>query len=157
MGPKLPSTLYLFFTLGVLPFNHTSPPDSTHINNALDECYRKYPRENIALLTDRDAYHPGETIWLSSYLTCLGKPSTVSKILYVELIDSTGFIIHRLILPVEDGATEGNLDIPGDYPNGWYQLRAYTNWMLNFDPAFFFHKAVWIGDARAPAPANPLR
>lgn len=152
MGTRLLFTGFLLGSLGVLPLIHTTPPDAARIDNALNEFYHKYPQEKIALLTDREDYSPGETIWFSGYCTCLGKPSPVSGVLYVELIDGGGLILHRSILPVGEGATEGNLPIPDDLPAGRYQLRAYTSWMLNFDPDFFFHKELRIADSPAAAP-----
>ncbi|HEY4335364.1 MAG TPA: hypothetical protein VGM89_05690 [Puia sp.] len=155
MGTRLLFTGILLGSLGVLPFQHTALPDAARIDNALNEFYHKYPQETIALLTDREAYSPGETIWFSGYCTCLGKPSPVSKVLYVELTDSTGVILHRSILPVEEGATEGHLSLPDEFPAGRYQLRAYTSWMLNFDPAFFFHKELRIADSPVAEAGSP--
>jgi hypothetical protein len=151
MGAKL-LIAGIIVSLGILPLRQSRLPDAARIDNALNEFYHKYPQETIALLTDREDYSPGETIWFSGYCTCLGKPSPVSKVLYVELTDSTGVILHRSILPVEGGATEGSLSISDELPAGRYQLRAYTSWMLNFDPALFFHKELRIADSPGAEP-----
>ena len=149
MCTKLLITGLLFGGVGVLPLRHGAPADVARIDNALNEFYHKHPQEKVALVTDRDEYGTGETIWLSGFLTCLGKPSPISKVVYVELIDSSGYIDRRLILPVEEGVTEGNLFISDEFPAGRYQLRAYTRWMLNSDAALFFHKEIYLGDRPA--------
>ncbi|HEY4110238.1 MG2 domain-containing protein [Puia sp.] len=154
MGTKLLFTGLLLGSLGILPLKHTVLPDTARIDNALSEFYHKYPPEKVVLLTDREAYSPGETIWFSGYITCLGKPSPVSKILYVQLLDPTGLILQRLTLPAETGAAAGSLALPGDLSNGRYHLRAYTNWMLNFDPLLFFYQEVRIDDPTVSTPGT---
>jgi len=149
MGTKLLLTCILLTGVGALI--HAKWPDPARIGNAVSDFYHKYPQEKVALVTDRQKYSPGETIYFSAWLTCLGKPSTVSKIVYVELIDSTGLILHRSTLPVEAGAAEGDLPLPDDLPSGRYNLRAYTSWMLNFEPAFFGYTGLLIGDETPPA------
>ena len=62
----------------------------------------------------------------------------------VDLIDEDNTIIasrkHKLI----EGQGEGNVIIPNDLPEWKYQLRAYTNWMRNFDDNFFFTKTIQL-------------
>ena len=38
---------------------------------------------------------------------------------------------------------------PDTLPTGEYTLRAYTGWMLNFEPAFFFRRNINVGNTRS--------
>ena len=38
---------------------------------------------------------------------------------------------------------------PDTLPAGEYTLRAYTGWMLNFEPAFFFRRNINVGNTRS--------
>ena len=38
---------------------------------------------------------------------------------------------------------------PDTLPTGKYTLRAYTGWMLNFEPAFFFRRNINVGNTRS--------
>ena len=41
------------------------------------------------------------------------------------------------------------LPLPDTLPAGEYTLRAYTGWMLNFEPAFFFRRNINVGNTRS--------
>ncbi len=104
--------------------------------------------EKIYLHFDKPFYVLDETIWFKAYLVNArgNAPSTLSEIIYVELLDSNGKMIVRQILKAENGFTNGEFILPGDLVRGKYQVRAYTNWMRNFDQDFFFTKDISIYD-----------
>jgi hypothetical protein len=73
-------------------------------------------------------------------------PSSISKVLYVDVLTSNDSTIQRLKLPVTDGTAIGDiLLLKGNYKEGNYHIKAYTNWMRNFDPAYFFNKTIPVG------------
>ncbi|MCK0108962.1 carboxypeptidase-like regulatory domain-containing protein [Flavobacteriaceae bacterium S0825] len=109
--------------------------------------YNNYnPIEKVFLHTDKEIFFAGEMIWYNATVV-LGPfhhLSTGSMQIHVDLIDEYNSIVasknHKLI----EGKGEGNIIIPGDLPEGKYQLRAYTNWMQNFDNDFFFTKTIQL-------------
>src|SRR6266404_5813956 len=47
-------------------------------------------------------------------------------------------------ISMKEGMGNGSFIIPASIASGNYLLRAYTNWMKNNDPAFFFEKTLTI-------------
>src|SRR5450631_472303 len=137
---KLAATFILLCTLGALPPDHSRRPDLSRISRALNIYNQQYAPEKVFLMSDREQYNPGEMVWLKGYVTTACKPSVISKVLYIELIDIYGIILNRVMLPVEDGVTDGGFALPEDFPAGRYRVRGYTSWMMNFDPGFYFEK-----------------
>lgn len=107
-----------------------------------------YPQEKIHVHTDKPFYGTGENIWLKAYLVTAEKnePSALSSNLYVELIDSKNKIRKKITLQIASGFANGNITIPDSLISGSYRLRAYTNYMRNYDQHFFFEKSVLIGN-----------
>jgi len=102
--------------------------------------------EKIFVHTDKSCFVSGETIWFSVYLlnATLHVLSPSSSLVYVELIDGKGLIITQKRVYMEDGGGYGQIDIPADLVKGSYQLRAYTNWMRNFDQSWYYTKELTI-------------
>ncbi|WP_316822157.1 TonB-dependent receptor plug domain-containing protein [Pedobacter gandavensis] len=107
----------------------------------------KYPQEKVHLHLDKPYYAIGDNIWFKAYLynSTTQEPSDISKILYVELINERDSVKQQLKLPVMGGATWGNFSLPDTLTEGNYRIRAYTQWMRNTGPEFFFDKTIKIG------------
>jgi hypothetical protein len=89
--------------------------------------------------TNQPVYSNGETIWYKVYTMAYGKPSALSKIIYLQLSDTTGNIITQNKLPLIDGAAHGNIDIGQKIKSAWYELSAFTARKMNFGPQVYFH------------------
>ena len=122
--------------------------------DALLRNYNNYnPVEKTFLHTDKEIYFAGEMIWYNA--TAVLGPfhhlSTGSMQIHVDLIDEYNSIVvsknHKLI----DGQGAGNIIIPEELPEGKYQLRAYTNWMRNFDDDYFFTKTIQLLNTKKKA------
>ncbi|WP_462251108.1 TonB-dependent receptor [Ekhidna sp.] len=98
--------------------------------------------EKVYLHLDKKYYGSGDNLWFKSYLVNSVDhiPSTISKTLYVELLNSQGTVIDSLVLFSENGTSDGNFKLSKKLKSGEYQVRAYTNWMRNFDDEFIFRK-----------------
>lgn len=93
------------------------------------------PQEKVYVHMDNTCYWLGDTIWFAAYMrrSSDDKPSDISKILYVELINQDGYLMERKLIEMKDGFGHGNLVIkPSYYYGGFYELRAYTRWQLNW-------------------------
>lgn len=102
--------------------------------------------EKTYLHTDREYYSAGEDIWFSAYLVNgrSANLTSTSNNLYVELISPDAGIADRKVIRLEKGLGKGDFKLKDSIPAGWYQLRAYTNWMRNFDDLFVFQKRIYI-------------
>ena len=103
-------------------------------------------QEKVFLDTDRSLYITGETIWISGYCVdaAVHIPTDLSKVLNVELLDAEGQSIKRERIQLADGFGKGQMFVSPDIKSGHYVLRAFTNWMKNFDPGFVFQKSLRI-------------
>ena len=108
-------------------------------------------QEKIFVHTDKDTFLPGELVWFKIY--CVDgndyKPLNLSKIAYVDLLDVNQNPVIQAKVALTNGIGNGSLYIPVSVTNGYYKFRAYTNWMKNFSPEFYFEKLITI--------INPLR
>lgn len=103
-------------------------------------------QEKVFVHTDRTHYITGETIWMSFYCVdaATHHPVDMSKVLSVELISEKGEPLKQDRIRLEAGFGKGQMFISPDLPSGSYTLRAYTNWMKNFDADFVFKKELVI-------------
>lgn len=103
-------------------------------------------QEKIFIHTDRSIYITSETLWMSAYCVdaALHYPTDLSKVLNIELIDSNGQSIKQERIQLDNGAGQGQMFISPEISSGFYTLRAYTNWMRNFDSDFSFQKTITV-------------
>lgn len=113
---------------------------------ALKQYNDRYPVEKVYLHLDKDYYASGETIWFKGYVTLQNLPDTRATNLYVELVDKNGNVVQKKLLAIANSTAAGALELPETQKPGLYQLRAYTSWMLNFDPAFLYYRTIEIFD-----------
>ncbi len=92
------------------------------------------PQEKVYLHIDNTCYFVGDTIWYKAYVTRSDKGwlTDLSKIMYVELLTPDGYLVERQQLKMEDGTAHGAFTLTDSLYAGYYELRAYTRWMLNF-------------------------
>ena len=106
------------------------------------------PQEKVYLHIDNTCYFVGDTIWYKGYVTRSDKGTLtdLSKILYVELLTPDGFLVERQQLEMPNGTANGAFVLTDSLYAGYYELRAYTRWMLNFGQYEHPH-AQWSEDA----------
>jgi hypothetical protein len=124
------------------------------ISNSVAWQYKNYPHEKIFVHTNAQEYLSGQTIWYKVYTQAYGKPTAISRIVYVQLLDSSGKVVAQNKLPMKDGLAHGNMDISPKLPTGWYQLRSFTAWMANFGTDGFFKSRIYIQNG-ADGASNP--
>ena len=92
-------------------------------------------QEKVYLHLDNNCYYKGDTIWYKSYVVRADNLdyTDMSHILYVELLSPDGLVVERQnIIVSPDGYGDGNFTLKDSLYSGYYELRAYTRWMLNF-------------------------
>jgi hypothetical protein len=111
----------------------------------------KFPQEKIYLHLDRPSYWANDDIWFKAYL----KNSPISESnLYVELVNSSGEVVSKNICWVQNGLAYGDIHVDEELSSGVYQIRAYTNWLRNFDDTWFFRKNLVVWNLRDKQPAE---
>lgn len=110
-------------------------------NNPIAETKRitETMQEKIFLHLNTTTFVTGETLYFKIY--CMNpvnnSTSLISKIGYVELIDSNKQVVSKSKIYLEKGIGEGNYFIPTTLSTGSYKLIAYTKWMLNSSSSNF--------------------
>lgn len=92
-------------------------------------------QERLYLHTDRKHYWPAENIYFKAYLS-YGNPlmaEELSKVLHLELVDSTGYEWIHQVVEIKDGVAQGHLSLPDLAETGNFFLRTYTAWGLNYE------------------------
>lgn len=94
----------------------------------------RIPQEKVFLHLDNTSYFLGDTIWYAAYTrqTNNDLPSTISNVLYVELLNNDGYVMERQIVKMAEGRGHGNFYLNPEMYAGFYELRAYTRWNLNW-------------------------
>ncbi len=113
----------------------------------LKATYGAKPVEKVYLHLDKPNFIPGDTLWFKAY-TVVGKThslSALSGVLYVELISPKDSVIKRIVLRLTSGIAWGDFALPGKLTPGNYNIRAYTAWMRNAGPDYFYNQRVNIG------------
>ena len=93
-------------------------------------------QEKIYIHTDNNCYFVGDTLWYKAYVVMADslKPTRYSKVLYVELLTPDGYLVERQQLYIrDDGTTTCQFVLNDSLYSGYYEVRAYTKWQLNFN------------------------
>ena len=106
-------------------------------------------QEKLWLHLDKPYYGAGDKIWFKAYLVDATehRTDTLSNFIYVDIVDRKGKTVLAKKIKRDSCGFANNFEIPHVFPAGDYTLRAYTGWMTNFDPAFFFQRNIRIGNS----------
>lgn len=107
------------------------------------------PQEKVYLHFDNTGYYLGDTIWFKAYAVFAEqlRPTTLSKVLHVELLTPQGMVVDNRQLKLENGECHGEFALGSRYHSGFYEVRAYTRSMLNFGDECIFSRVFPIYDA----------
>jgi len=161
MKPKLFSIALSLLLFGSVSANDDAADDqlmkyagNIHQFNSI------FPQEKVYLQFDNTSYYTGETMWFKAFVV---NASTLqraeSKVLYVDLLSPDGVLLKQEKLkivagqadgsfPLLDGSTAQARDLRGvlPYPSGFYEVRAYTNYMQNFSEDIIFSRVFAVYD-----------
>ena len=115
-----------------------------------------FPQEKVYLEFDNTAYFQGETIWFKAFVThATTLKRAPSKVLYVDFLAPTGQLILQQKLKVVAGQCDGAISLMDvsttqsrekrgvtEYPSGFYEIRAYTQNMLDFSHEAIFSRVI---------------
>ncbi len=103
-------------------------------------------QEKVYIHTDKPYYYPGEIMFFKSYMN-YAEPAlrdSLSRVLYVELINPERKIVASKKMLVAGGLSFGEFILSAELQPGNYFLRAYTNWMRNFGDENFYLKQISV-------------
>jgi hypothetical protein len=123
---------------------------------SVQQFYDKGRPETVYLHLDKNTYTAGETVWLRAYVADAARHrlDTLSRVLHVELLSDRQQLVSRRTLELRGGLGSGDLMLADTLTPGTYLLRAYTTWMRNAGPDFFYTRRLQVWPA-APAEAVP--
>lgn len=133
----------LFLSVLVLP---ASSFNQTLFSQDIKENKEVLYRENLILNTDRTIYITGEKVWFDviTLNSRTNAPASNSKVVYVEFLDKNNFPLKQLKVAIENFSGASVFNIPENLASGNYVIRAYTNWMQNWQADQFCHKTITV-------------
>ena len=136
----------LSFVLFCLPAIFCQQEGADSIRNRFNQYGGQYLQEKLYVHTDRSFYLAGEIIWFKIYDVDGGsnRPLDLSKMAYIEVISADQKALVQAKIQLANGTGSGSFFLPLSFNSGVYKIRAYTNWMKNYSPDYFFEKPVTI-------------
>lgn len=124
--------------------------------------FQMLPQDKLYLHLDKPYYGAGEAIWFKGYLlsAVTHKDDRKSNYITVELVNRMNSVVATEKIKREGEIFQGRFILPADLVAGEYYIRAYSNWMLNWDECFFYNRKIKIGnaiDAESAAKENKKR
>ncbi|MGI4743268.1 MAG: hypothetical protein ACRYG7_49585 [Janthinobacterium lividum] len=136
-------------------------PDSlATLSRKLEQYQRQALTEQLYLHLDRPAYVAGETLWFKVYAVdgTYHRSLPMSKVAYVEVLDPAQRPVLQAKIALVQAMGQGSLELPTELTTGSYVVRAYTNWMKNAGPEFYFQCPITVVNTLSqsyPAPTPP--
>lgn len=108
-----------------------------------------FPLERAYLHFDNTAYFMGEEIRMKAYVmrTDSNRLTDLSRVLYVELAAPSGDVLQTHKLYLHNGQAEGCIPLDSLFTSGFYEVRAYTRYMVNEGGDAVFSRVIPIFEA----------
>lgn len=122
--------------LSLLSFSNSYAGSIDDIRSELERSSLSQIQEKVYVHTDNSCYFVGDTLWYKAYVVRADNlvPTDLSRVLYVELLSPDGLLVERQQIVINaKGYTCGQFVLTDSLYSGYYELRAYTRWMLNFN------------------------
>lgn len=107
------------------------------------------PQEKVYLHFDNTSYYHGDKIWFKAHVVLAPTHgmTPLSQTLYVELLNPGGKVIEKKTLRITNGQCHGDFTLSQlPFYSGYYEVRAYTKYMLNFGDDVVFSRVFPIFD-----------
>ena len=134
-------------------FAYAGNPLSHYAANAY-RFNKEYPQEKVYLHFDNTSYLTGDTVWFKAYVVNASDlTASKSGVLYVDLLNAAGSEMKQQKFKIVDGQANGYISLTNantetgrkwrgeaNLLSGYYEIRAYTAYMLNFQDAAIFSR-----------------
>ena len=154
-------TAFVLLGLGLSADNPPESPDDytrelMRFSGNIHQFNNMFPQEKVYLEFDNTAYFQGETIWFKAFVThATTLKRAPSKVLYVDFLAPTGQLLKQQKFKIIAGQCDGTISLMDmstaqsrekrglvEYPSGFYEIRAYTQNMLNFSHEAIFSRVI---------------
>lgn len=139
---------FILFAILATAVMHAQSPNDDAAKRAL-QVGRVMQQERVFLHFDNSAYYLGENIWFKAYVSygINDKITTPSKVLYVELVAPEGYVVETKKYKIdENGCCHGDFELNPLLLSGYYEVRAYTRYMLNWGREAIFSRVFPVFD-----------
>lgn len=136
---------YILFILSTAFLDSIS--SAQNIDSLLLLYKSNYPQEKIHIHFDKNVYDKNEIIRFKTYILAGGELSDCSRSLYLDWYDAKGNLLEHTAVPVFESSAKGSYTVPERYKDKFIHVKAYTQWMLNFDSAFLYNKDILINQS----------
>jgi hypothetical protein len=127
---------------------------SQQLDSVLAIAETGFPLEKVYVQTDKSVYAGGETVWFKAYITADHLTAPLCKTLYAELINDKGNVLQRRTLPIVLSGAASDFVLPDSLYDARLYIRAYTQWMLNFDSSLLCVKPLYVVPKKAAPKKN---
>lgn len=106
-----------------------------------------FPQEKLHIMTDRELYRPGDTIWMRAWVVegeTLRPRYRGSRFVYSDLRDEMDKAVKWVKIKEREGRFVGQMVIPKELASGDYTLTGYTYYLLDIAEEFIFRKTIHI-------------
>ena len=138
----------LFLTVSLVQFVSVTAFSQAVTEETLNNRFKSYAargfQEKLFLHTDKEFYVAGEIVWFRIYYTDAAShvPMGISKIAYAEILNEKNEPVVQARISLQNA--DGSFYLPTSLATGYYTIRAYTNWMKNFEQHYFFEKRIAV-------------
>lgn len=105
-------------------------------------------QERVYLHFDQSGYFLEETMWFKAYVVDVQSRALTKKseVLYVELLSPEGYVVESMKYKLKDGMCDGHIKLHRTIHSGFYEVRAYTRYMLNFGTDNYYTRVFPVYD-----------
>ena len=106
------------------------------------EDYTDLTREQVYLHLNKTVYIKGEMLGFNAYVFN-GESKLLSGTtanLYCQVLDANDKVINEKLIMINQGISRGDFMIDSTYSSGEYTLKAYTNWLRNFNSEHTYYE-----------------
>ncbi|AYN02113.1 hypothetical protein [Chryseobacterium sp. 3008163] len=119
-------------------------------DKALQTLNENFSQESIYILTDKDLYLSGETVWFNAMVFRNFTKSDISTNFFIEIYDRNKKQILKKRFPILNGVVQGSIQLPESLSEDVYFFRAYTPMMSNLSEDFQYLKQIPIYNPDSP-------
>lgn len=139
-------TAILFFLVSFLSLHAAENDSIGYFTKIVGKFNHVFPQEKLYIHLDNTGYFIGETIWFKVYQICSNNDSLGgrSNIAYVELYNTTGEMEKQVKVKLNHGVGIGQIKLDDILRSGFFEIRAYTRYMLNWGKDAIFSRTIPI-------------
>ncbi|MEJ1239509.1 hypothetical protein WBG78_15335 [Chryseolinea sp. T2] len=157
---QLSAWIGLFAVLTCVSASGQSTSFVSDLRSKLDRYYNQHVPLNLDVQFNQPSYVPGDTAWLSLWLTTEreGLPVADQQIVRVDLSTREGSVIQQICVMVKNGRGQGQINVPASIEPGIYTAIFSTGWLGSGERGICGYKEFIVSGENVFATGNmPLK